>query len=334
MASKTVLTGVKPTGTPHIGNLIGAIRPALKMANATDGQCLFFIADYHALTTIHDPAEMRKLTREVAATWLAFGLDPNKVLLYRQSDVPEVFELSWVLSCFAAKGLLNRAHAYKAAVDQNVEKGKDPDKEIFMGLYCYPVLMAADILCFDADEVPVGEDQVQHLEIARDIAQKFNHTYGEVLRVPKATVQEEGAYVPGLDGRKMSKSYDNTIPLSADTKRLRKLVMKIQTDSSAPEDPKDPENSSLFSLYKLFAKPDQVATLRERYQSGIGWGEAKQLLFEAIEAEVESPRKIYEELLAHPEQIETILAQGALRAREKAGAVMERVRQATGIANP
>lgn len=335
MAQKTVLTGIKPTGTPHLGNLIGAIRPALKLAESPTNRCLYFIADYHALTTVHDPNELKSLTREVAATWLAMGLDPTKVLLYRQSDIPEDSELTWILSCFTAKGLLNRAHAYKARVAENEQvSGTDPDAGIAMGLYGYPVLMTADIVLFDTDLVPVGEDQVQHLEIARDIVGKLNHVYGsEVLRLPKASIQEQSATVPGLDGRKMSKSYNNTVPLFLEPKALRKLIMRMQTDSSRPEDPKDPETSSLFQLYREFASTAEIQSMRERYAKGVGWGEVKEALFQALDATLASPRAKYQELMADPTRLESILADGAHRARQIAGPVLRRVRQAIGL-NP
>ncbi len=328
---KTVLTGIKPTGMLHLGNLIGAIRPALKLAEDASARCFYFIADYHALTTVHDPKQMAELTSQVTAGWLSCGLDPNKNTIYRQSDVPETFELAWVLSCFAGKGLLNRAHAYKAVVQENEKDAKkDPDAGISMGLFNYPVLMAADILLFDTDEVPVGEDQVQHIEIARDIAQRFNHTYGEVLKVPKAVIQK-AALVPGLDGRKMSKSYDNTLPLFEDSAKLRKMIMKIQTDSTPPEAPKDPAASTIFSLYELVATPEQVSALRTRYQSGIGWGEAKQALFEVLDAQLKGPREAYTKLVANPSELEKTLQKGAQEARKVASSVLGRVRKATGI---
>lgn len=333
MGAKTILTGIKPTGTPHVGNLVGAIRPALKLAETAENRCLYFIADYHALTTIHDAKELRQLTREVAATWLALGLDPARVTLYRQSDVPEVFELAWILSCFAEKGLLNRAHAYKAKVAENEAAGSNPDAGVSMGLYAYPVLMAADILLFDTDLVPVGEDQVQHIEIARDIAGKLNHAYGKpVVKAPRAMIQESAAIVPGLDGRKMSKSYQNTIPLFLEPKALRKLVMRIQTDSSRPEDPKDPDASSLFTLYRHFAAPAEREAMRERYLKGIGWGEAKEALFEKLDAALSAPRARYAELMSDSARLDSLLTEGAARARGIAGPVLARIRSAIGIA--
>ena len=316
---KRILTGIKPTGSPHIGNYLGAIRPALELANLPDTTAMYFIADYHALTTVHDGKTLDHLTREVAATWIAFGLDPQKTLFYRQSDVPETFELAWVLTCFTSKGWMNKMHAYKAHLDSS--KDEDKDAGINVGIYTYPILMAADILLFDADLVPVGKDQVQHVEIARDMAQRLNHTYKqELLKLPAAKIDEQTMIIPGLDGRKMSKSYDNTIPLLAPTKQLRKAVMKIVTDSTPPEAPKDPDKSLIMDLYKLYAKPEQVAELRARYQSGIGWGDAKGALADAIESVVAEPRRRYDELMANREELDGLLRDGGVRAREYATA--------------
>ena len=327
---KRILTGIKPTGIPHIGNYLGAIRPALALASLPDTTAMYFIADYHALTTIHDGKQLDHLTREVAATWIAFGLDPEKTLFYRQSDVPETFELAWVLACFTPKGWMNKMHAYKAHLDASKEEDKDAG--INIGIYTYPILMAADILLFDTDFVPVGKDQVQHVEIARDMAQRLNHTYKrELLRLPSAKVDEQTATVIGLDGRKMSKSYDNTIPLLAPAKQLRKTVMKIVTDSTPPEAPKDPDKSVIFDLYKLFATPAQVAELRTRYQTGIGWGDAKGALADVLEATVAEPRKIYDELIADRPRLDALLARGAEQARAYAGPVLARVRDAIGM---
>lgn len=324
---KTVLTGIKPTDHPHIGNYLGAIRPGLDLVAQAE-RSLLFIADYHAITTVHDPKVLKSFTYSVAASWIACGLNPEKTIIYRQSDVPEIFELSWVLSCFAPKGLLNRAHAYKAKLQENEAAGKeDLDFGVSMGLFCYPVLMSADILMFNSDVVPVGEDQVQHVEIARDIAQKFNRTYGEILKLPKALVKTEKV-VPGLDGRKMSKSYGNHIPLFLESKQLRKLVMKIVTDSLPPETPKDPKNSVLFDLYKEFASPEQIQALEARYLAGVGWGEVKQLLFEAIEAHLRKPSEIYNHLMANPAELDQILASGAEKARAVATPLMQKVRAA------
>ncbi|MBX2796270.1 MAG: tryptophan--tRNA ligase [Myxococcales bacterium] len=336
MSAKQVsLTGIKPTGTPHVGNWLGAIVPALELAKRPDVVSAYFIADYHALTTVRDASQMRQLTHEVAATWLAFGLDPENTLFYRQSDLPEVFELSWVLACMTPKGFMNKAHAYKAARDTNVEKGEDEDAGVNMGLYTYPVLMAADILIVDADLVPVGKDQVQHVEIARDIAGRINHAFGEgTLKLPKAELQDQSAVVPGVDGRKMSKSYDNTLPCFLTAKKLRRSVMRIVTDSTPPEAPKDPDDSLIFDIHKALLSPEETEALAARYRGGISWGEAKQALYEALEARLAEPRERYEQWIRDPDAIEDLLASGAVRARELAGPVMDRVRSAVGGGRP
>jgi tryptophanyl-tRNA synthetase len=331
MANKITLTGIKPTGSPHLGNLVGAILPALQLAQQPNMTSVYFIADYHALTTIHDAAEMSHLSHEVAASWMAFGLDPTKVVFYRQSDVPEIFELTWVLACFTPKGKMNRAHAYKAATDLNVEAGNDADAGIHMGLFCYPVLMAADILMFGSHYVPVGRDQEQHVEIARDIADRFNNAFGETLTLPEARIDDNIAAIAGIDGRKMSKSYNNAIPLFADPKRTRKLVMKYKTDSSAPEEPKNPDTSVLFHLYREFANETQVAALRQRYASGIGWGEVKELVAERLNDFLEEPRRIYDELMSHPQVLDAHLARGAERARALARPIMDDIRRKVGM---
>lgn len=329
---KTILTGVKPTGQPHIGNYLGAIRPAVRMSKSAEvKRSYLFIADYHSLTSLPKKDDLRKMIYEVAASWLACGFDSDKTLFYRQSDIPEIFELQWVLSCLCSKGLMNRAHAYKARVQENQSFGReDLDYGINMGLYNYPVLMAADILMFQADEVPVGEDQIQHIEIARDIAQKFNREYGEVLRVPKFVVQNM-KLVPGLDGRKMSKSYDNYIPLFAEEKKLRKMIMKIKTDSLPPEAPKDPSQSIIFDLYKEFASIDEVEALKARYLKGIGWGEAKEELFNVVNREISGPRETYVHLMNDPGQIDTLLKNGAVQVREHARELLKSVRAVIGI---
>ncbi len=331
--AKKILTGIKPTGIPHLGNYIGAIRPALEHASKPGYEARYFIADYHALTTIRDREQFADYTHEVAAAWLACGLDPDKVLFYRQSDLPEVFELSWVLACMTSKGHMNRAHAYKAAVQANEEAGsKDPDKGINMGLFGYPVLMAADILLFQSDLVPVGQDQVQHVEIARDCAQKFNHYFGKVFKfsLPEHLIQEDTGTVPGLDGRKMSKSYGNIIPLFDPPKKLRKTIMKIVTDSTPPEEPKDPDDSIIFDLYAHFATPEQKQTLADRFRAGIGWGDAKQALFELLDETLAEPRERYNELIADRAKIDRLLAEGAEKARVIASEVMDGVRRAVG----
>jgi tryptophanyl-tRNA synthetase len=332
MTDKVALTGIKPTGTPHIGNWLGAIRPGLELANTPGTRAIYFIADYHALTAVQDPAALRHMTYDVAATWLALGLDPERTLIYRQSDVPEVFELSWILSCMTTKGWMNKAHAYKAAVDRNQAAGEaDPDVGINIGLYTYPVLMAADILLFDSDVVPVGKDQVQHIEIARDIAQRVNHLYGDVLKLPDAHIAENVAIVPGLDGRKMSKSYDNVIPLFLSAKQLRKVINRIVTDSTPPEVPKDPESSHIFQIYRAVAAEAETRALAERYRAGIGWGEAKGALFEVLDAALAPARDRYSALMADTAQIDRVLADGARRARAIAAQTVSRVRAAIGI---
>jgi tryptophanyl-tRNA synthetase len=331
--TKTILTGIKPTGSPHVGNLLGAIRPALQLANDETLRAFYFIADYHALTTVRDGAELLGRTREVAATWLAFGLDPERVLFYRQSDVPETFELAWVLACFTSKGWMNKAHAYKAQVAEN-EAAQNPDLDagIGMGLYEYPILMAADILLFDTDLVPVGSDQEQHIEIARDIAARINHTYGgEVLKLPAAVIDKNTAIVPGRDGRKMSKSYDNAIPLFLPRDKLRKSVNSIVTDSSPPGAPKDPAASVVFKIYEQCAPREATEQLRQRYLEGISWGDAKTALFELLDQMVAGPRERYNALIAEPQRIDELLAIGRDRARALARPTLERVRAAIGI---
>ena len=327
-----VLTGIKPTGSPHIGNLLGAIRPALQLADQ-GVEAMYFIADYHALTTVKSADELRQLTYEVAATWLAMGLDPERTVFYRQSDIPEIFELTWVFQCFTSKGWMNKAHAYKAIVADRLAAGDtDVDAEINMGLYSYPVLMAADILTFDIDLVPVGKDQQQHVEIARDIGQRINHTFGhEVVRLPRAKVDDNTATVPGIDGKKMSKSHGNQIPLFAPPKQLKKVVNSIVTDSLPPEAPKDPESSTIFAIYKAIATADETRALADRYRAGIGWGDAKKALLERIEAEIGPARARYDALMADPAKIDALLAQGAAKARVTARATLDRVRRAIGI---
>jgi tryptophanyl-tRNA synthetase len=328
---KTVLTGIKPTGQIHLGNYIGAIKPALELAKNEEYQAAYFVADYHGLTKIHDPKEFRDLTYGIAATWLALGLDPEKAIFYRQSDVPEIFELTWILSCFSPKGLMNRAHAYKSVVETNKEEGKDQDLGINIGLYTYPILMAADILLFQTDIVPVGKDQVQHVEIARDLAENFNKNYGETFKLPEYKIEEETALLPGLDGRKMSKSYNNTIPLFEEPKKLQKLINRIKTDSTPPERPKDPDTSILFSIYKEFANQDQIEAMREIYLNGIGWGEAKQELFNVMNSFLEEPREKYNELLASPEKLDETLLAGAEKARAVSTPLLHEIKRKVGI---
>ena len=327
---KKVLTGIQATGMPHLGNYLGAIKPGIELANSGTARCLYFIADYHALNSHFSPEKLEQITYEVAASWISMGLDPTKSVIYRQSDIPEIFELAWILSCSATKGLLNRAHSYKAAVAANEDAGKkDLDHGVMMGLFTYPILMAADILLFDTELVPVGPDQVQHIEIARDIAQRFNREYGEVLVLPEFSVGE-GKLIQGLDGRKMSKSYNNHIPIFEEPKQLRKKIMKFKTDSSAPEDPKDPDDSLIFDLYKLFASESQQSALADRYAKGIGWGDAKQELFDVINTELEGPRVIYNDLMADKSQLDQILKDGAAEARSIARVTLDRVRKSIG----
>jgi tryptophanyl-tRNA synthetase len=328
---RTVLTGITTTGTPHLGNYVGAIKPAIAASRDAAVRSYYFLADYHALVKNRDPKRLRESTLEIAATWLALGLDTDKAVFYRQSDVPEIPDLTWILTCFTAKGLMNRAHAYKAAVQDNSDAGEDPDFAITMGLFSYPILMSADILMFNANEVPVGRDQVQHLEMARDIAQRFNHHYGEVFTLPDAVIDDHVAVLPGQDGRKMSKSYNNTIPLWLPEKKLRKAIMKIVTNSLEPGEPKDPDDSALYSVYAAFAEPDQREMMRAAYREGIAWGEAKQLTFELINAELADARERYQSLIAEPARIEQELQKGAGRARAAATPLLARIREAVGI---
>ncbi|WP_019866172.1 tryptophan--tRNA ligase [Methylovulum miyakonense] len=332
MNKAIVLTGITTTGTPHLGNYVGAIRPAIAASKNADALPFYFLADYHALIKCQEPERVRQSSLEIAATWLALGLDTANAVFYRQSDVPEILELSWMLTCVASKGLMNRAHAYKAAVAENEQSGeKDPDKGITMGLFSYPILMAADILMFNANKVPVGKDQIQHIEMARDMAARFNHIYGEHFVLPEALLEEHGATLSGLDGRKMSKSYNNTIPLFEPEKKLRKLINKIKTNSLEPGEPKDTEGCTLFSIYQAFASPHEVAHIRQRYAEGIGWGEMKQVLFEHINNHIAPARERYEALLQAPEHIETQLQEGAEKARDISIPFMQKLRKSVGI---
>ncbi|MFJ3463872.1 tryptophan--tRNA ligase [Achromobacter spanius] len=330
-----VLTGITTTGTPHLGNYAGAIRPAVQASTQPGVDAFFFLADYHALIKCDDPARVARSRLEIAATWLAVGLDPERVTFYRQSDIPEIPELSWLLTCVTAKGLMNRAHAYKASVDQNVAKNVDPDDGINMGLFSYPILMAADIVMFNANKVPVGRDQIQHLEMARDIAQRFNHLYGrDYFALPEVVIEEDVATLPGLDGRKMSKSYNNTIPLFEGGKSaLRASVMRIVTDSREPGEPKDAESSHLYTLYRAFATSEQSAAFRQQLEAGMGWGDAKQALFEHLENLLAPMREKYIDLIANPGRIEDILQAGAAKARKLAVPFMQELREAVGLRN-
>jgi tryptophanyl-tRNA synthetase len=324
------ITGTRPTGTPHLGNYLGMYRLALALAREHESLC--FIADLHALIDVRDPEVLRARTREIAAVWLACGLDPERTALYRQSDVPAISEAVWLLGCLTPKGELNRAHAYKAMVDANRQAGRDPDAGVSAGLFGYPLLMAADILAIGAEIVPVGRDQQQHVEAAREIARAFNGAYGDVLRVPEAIVDERVMTVPGLDGRKMSKSYDNVIPLMAEPDELRRRVMRIVTDSRRPEEPKDPDADTVFSLYREFATDDGVAAMRARYlEGGVGYAEAKHALFEVLEERMREPRARYRELLAAPGELERVLEAGAAVARARADATLAQMRAAVGL---
>jgi tryptophanyl-tRNA synthetase len=327
-----VLTGITTSGTPHLGNYVGAIRPALRASRDPGVESFYFLADYHALIKVSEPARVQRSTLEIAAAWLACGLDPQQAWFYRQSDIPEIPELTWLLACVAGKGLLNRAHAYKAAVDRNREAGEDEDAGVSAGLFMYPVLMAADILLFNAHKVPVGRDQVQHIEMARDFGQRFNHLYGEHFTLPEAAIEAQVATLPGLDGRKMSKSYDNVIPLFAAREQLRKLIAGIVTDSRAPGEAKDVDTSNVFQLYQAFASDEETAAMRDAFFAGIAWGEAKQRLFERIDLEVAPLRDRYEALVAHPERIEAQLRDGAERVRAQyATPLLQQLREAVGM---
>lgn len=330
-----VLTGITTSGTPHLGNYVGAIRPAIAASREANVDAFFFLADYHALIKCEDPDLIARSRLEIAATWLASGLDPARVTFYRQSDVPEIPELSWMLTCVTAKGLMNRAHAYKASVDQNVAKGVDEDDGITMGLFSYPILMAADILMFNAHKVPVGRDQTQHLEMARDIAQRFNHLFGQgkdFFVLPEAVISEDVATLPGLDGRKMSKSYNNTVPLfEGGPKALKSAVARIVTDSRGPGEPKDTDASHLYLIYKAFAQPAETNVFRQELEGGLGWGDAKQRLCERVEQELGPMRASYQDLMSNPARIEDILQEGARKARAIATPFIKALRQAVGL---
>ncbi|MEF9944626.1 MAG: tryptophan--tRNA ligase, partial [Burkholderiaceae bacterium] len=317
--SLRVLTGITTTGTLHLGNYVGALRPAIAASREEGVESFFFMADYHALIKCDQPDRIERSRLQIAATWLAAGLDAERVVFYRQSDIPEIPELTWLLTCVTSKGQMNRAHAYKGAVDANLAAGEDPDAGISMGLYCYPILMAADILMFNAHRVPVGKDQVQHIEMARDVALRFNHLFGqgrEFFVLPEAATDTEMELLPGLDGRKMSKSYDNVVPLfEGGSKALKEAIARIVTDSRLPGEPKEPEGTALVAIYDAFATPAQRAEFRAELRAGLAWGEAKQRLFDRIEAEIGPMRERYDALMAKPEAIEAILQQGAAKAR-------------------
>ena len=331
MSSKRFLTGITTSGTPHLGNYVGSIRPSVRASLRSDVESFYFLADYHALIKIDEPDRIQRSTLEIAASWLAAGLDPERVVFYRQSDVPEIPELTWFLTCVTGKGILNRAHAYKAAVDKNTSTGEDPDADVSAGLFMYPVLMGADILLFNAHKVPVGRDQIQHIEMARDMAHSFNYRYGEHFVAPEAEIEESVATLPGLDGRKMSKSYDNTIPLFATRAELKKLINGIVTDSRAPGEAKSTEGSALFQIFQAFASAEETAALSQAYQNGIAWGDAKQVVFERIDREIAPMREAYLALMNDPAKIEAILMAGAIKARQIATPFMGRLRHAVGL---
>lgn len=334
MSKQRVLTGITTTGTPHLGNYVGAIRPAIEASRDTNNESFYFLADYHALIKCQDPAAVHQSTKEIAATWLALGLDTDNAVFYRQSDIREIPELTWMLNCICAKGLMNRAHAYKGAVDVNIAEGEDADKAITMGLFSYPVLMAADILMFGAHKVPVGKDQIQHVEMARDMAQRFNHIYCKkepLLTLPNFQVDDNVAVLQGLDGRKMSKSYGNTIPLFLGEKQLKKHINKIKTNLLEPGEAKDPDTSTVFQIWQAFATPEQTAEMRQAFADGIGWGDAKSKLFALVNAEVAEARERYEDLMARPADIEAELQKGAIKARAVAAPLLEKIRESVGI---
>jgi len=326
---KRILTGITTTGTPHIGNYLGAIKPALDLVEP-DNDSYFFLADYHALIKQNNPNEIEKSVKNVALAWLSSGLDPKKSNFYRQSDIPEVHELTWILNCSASKGLLNRAHAYKSMAAENTQTGNDEDKAINMGLFSYPVLMAADILIFGATHVPVGPDQAQHMEMTRDIAGTFNHTYSNLLTLPEAIIQNEVS-VPGIDGKKMSKSYNNIIPFLSSEKDLEKSISKIVTNSLEPGQPKNTKDCTLFQLYSCFATSDEIKEMKQAYKDGIGWGDAKKKLFSIINSEISPIREKYLELNDKPNLLNDLFSEGAQKVRPQAKELVEKLREATGI---
>ncbi len=331
MSTTRFLTGITTTGTPHLGNFVGSIRPSVQASLRPSVQSFYFLADYHALIKCEDPVRIQRSTLEIAASWLAAGLNPEHVTFYRQSDIPEIPELNWMLSCVTGKGLLNRAHAYKASQDKNTEAGREADDGVTAGLFMYPVLMGADILMFKAHKVPVGRDQVQHIEMARDMASSFNHLYGEHFVLPEAVIDDNVATLPGLDGRKMSKSYNNTIPLFSSREQLKKLIGSLLTDSRAPGEPKDTEGSALFQIYQACASAEETEALRRAYADGIAWGDAKQLLLERVDQVIAPMREQYDTLINDPARIEQTLLDGAERARALATPFIKELRSAVGL---
>lgn len=322
--NKVVLTGIKPTGMPHFGNYIGALKPLIEQSK--NHKTFMFIADLHALNTIHDPNVIRMHTYQVAAIMVALGLDLNNTVLFRQSDIPEIYQLNTLLMNVTPKGLMNRAHSYKAAMDKNMAAGVDVDAGVNMGLYTYPVLMTADILLYNSDIVPVGADQKQHVEFARDIAGHFNALYGDTFKMPEPVIGREAGLIPGLDGRKMSKSYDNTIPLMVSEKDLKKKIMRIITDSKTPEESKNPDESTIFQLYKHFATDAEIADFAQMFRAGgMGYGTAKTILFDKVNSVLSQPRAEYEKLMANLPELDALLAKGAAQARVVAAKTMQRV---------
>lgn len=330
-----VLTGINTTGTLHLGNYCGAIRPCVQASKRDDVESFFFMADLHALIKCHDPDRIEKSRMQIAASWLACGLDPEHVTFYRQSDIPEIPLLNWMLNCVCSKGLMNRAHAYKAFLEANQDAGEDPDAGVSMGLFCYPVLMAADILMFNADRVPVGRDQIQHLEMARDMATRFNNMYGrgkEFFVLPFEQIDENVEILPGLDGRKMSKSYNNVIPLfEGGEKALREAIGRIVTDSKLPGEPKDPQSTSLTRIYEAFSTREEYDAFCQELRDGLGWGEAKKKLIDKINGEIGPMREKYEYFVSHPAELEAILQAGAAKARKIASPFIEELRHAVGL---
>ena len=326
-----VLTGITTTGTPHLGNYVGAIKPAIQASQDDATESFLFLADYHAIIKNNQPETIHQSSKEIAATWLALGLDPDRVTFYRQSDIPEIMELSWILTCWTAKGLMNRAHAYKAVVQENQSSGEDMDNAVTMGLFSYPILMAADILLFDGLNIPVGKDQIQHVEMARDIAQRFNHHYGDHFVIPEAVVDDNVSILQGLDGRKMSKSYNNTIPLFCDEKSLKKGINKIKTNLLEPGEPKDPDTSTVFQIWQAFSTEQQADQMRKKFFEGIAWGEVKKQLFELINSELSEARIKYKSLMNDTSSIELVLKDGAKKARNVAIPKLQKIRKAIGI---
>ena len=324
---KIILTGIKPTGMPHLGNYIGALKPLIEKSQ--HNKTFVFIADLHALNFIHNATDIKQHTYEIAALLISLGLNLDNAILFRQSDIDAIYKLNTFLMNVTPKGLMNRAHSYKAMLEKNAAIGDDPDNGVNMGLYTYPILMSADILLYNSDIVPVGSDQKQHVEFARDIAEYFNRTYGNIFKLPEPQIGKDIGLIPGLDGRKMSKSYDNTIPLFAPESELKKKIMRIITDSKLPNEPKNPDESTIYLLYKHFASDTDIKNMRDLFENGkIGYGDAKKILFDAINSYLGEPRKKYEHLMSHTDELDKILANGADQARKIADKTIERVRRA------